>query len=82
MHGDMGIDNVILRAAELGVVSAVVDWEMTTIVDPLADLGLHLVSRLRVRSGPEWSRCIMQSNHPAAGPAGGTIRAADQARSR
>lgn len=43
VHGDYRIDNVILDPGDPGVVRAVVDWEMATIGDPLADLGLHLV---------------------------------------
>ncbi|WP_255345491.1 phosphotransferase family protein [Streptomyces chartreusis] len=45
VHGDARIDNAILDPAELGTVRALVDWEMATLGDPLADLGLHLVYR-------------------------------------
>nr|WP_322763163.1 phosphotransferase family protein [Frankia sp. Cr2] len=45
VHGDLRIDNVIFDAADVSVVRAVVDWEMATLGDPLADLGLHLVYR-------------------------------------
>jgi aminoglycoside phosphotransferase (APT) family kinase protein len=43
VHGDFRIDNTILDPADATVVRAVVDWEMATLGDPLADLGLHLV---------------------------------------
>jgi aminoglycoside phosphotransferase (APT) family kinase protein len=43
VHGDYRIDNTILDFDDPAVVRAVVDWEMATIGDPLADLGLHLV---------------------------------------
>jgi aminoglycoside phosphotransferase (APT) family kinase protein len=43
VHGDFRIDNVILDRADPGRVRALVDWEMATLGDPLADLGLHLV---------------------------------------
>jgi aminoglycoside phosphotransferase (APT) family kinase protein len=43
VHGDYRIDNAILDAADVGTVRALVDWEMATLGDPLADLGLHLV---------------------------------------
>ncbi|MBN6038357.1 phosphotransferase family protein [Amycolatopsis sp. 195334CR] len=43
VHGDYRIDNTILDGDDAGVVRAVVDWEMATLGDPLADLGLHLV---------------------------------------
>jgi aminoglycoside phosphotransferase (APT) family kinase protein len=42
VHGDFRIDNAILDAGDAGVVRALVDWEMATLGDPLADLGLHL----------------------------------------
>jgi aminoglycoside phosphotransferase (APT) family kinase protein len=43
VHGDYRIDNVILAADDPATALAVVDWEMATLGDPLADLGLHLV---------------------------------------
>ena len=43
VHGDYRIDNTILDHVDSAVVRAVVDWEMATLGDPLADLGLHLV---------------------------------------
>ncbi|MGW4527557.1 phosphotransferase family protein [Amycolatopsis sp. NPDC004378] len=42
VHGDYRIDNAILAEGNPGVVRALVDWEMATIGDPLADLGLHV----------------------------------------
>jgi aminoglycoside phosphotransferase (APT) family kinase protein len=41
VHGDYRLDNMILSPA--GAVSAVVDWELCTLGDPLADVGLLLV---------------------------------------
>ncbi|TKG72874.1 phosphotransferase family protein [Prauserella endophytica] len=43
VHGDFRIDNAILDPGDPGRVLAIVDWEMATLGDPLADLGLHLV---------------------------------------
>ncbi|MGW4488379.1 phosphotransferase family protein [Amycolatopsis sp. NPDC004368] len=43
VHGDYRIDNVILAPDDPAKARAVVDWEMATLGDPLADLGLHLV---------------------------------------
>jgi aminoglycoside phosphotransferase (APT) family kinase protein len=42
VHGDYRLDNVILDPGS-GAVAAVLDWELTTLGDPLADLGLLLV---------------------------------------
>jgi aminoglycoside phosphotransferase (APT) family kinase protein len=41
VHGDYRLDNMIL--GESGEVAAVVDWELCTLGDPLADVGLLLV---------------------------------------
>ena len=41
VHGDYRLDNMILD--ESGEVAAVVDWELCTLGDPLADVGLLLV---------------------------------------
>ncbi|GII92828.1 phosphotransferase family protein [Sinosporangium siamense] len=40
VHGDYRLDNAILDAADPGRIRAVLDWEMATLGDPLADLGL------------------------------------------
>jgi aminoglycoside phosphotransferase (APT) family kinase protein len=40
VHGDFRIDNAVLAAD--GEVVAVVDWELSTLGDPLADLGMTL----------------------------------------
>ncbi|MEV7731740.1 phosphotransferase family protein [Streptomyces sp. NPDC088921] len=45
VHGDYRIDNAILDPADPAKIRALVDWEMATLGDPLADLGLHLVYR-------------------------------------
>jgi len=39
VHGDYRFDNVILDATGSGTIRAVLDWELSTIGDPLADLG-------------------------------------------
>jgi aminoglycoside phosphotransferase (APT) family kinase protein len=43
VHGDYRIDNVIVDAADSGRIAAVLDWEMSTLGDPLADLGMLLM---------------------------------------
>jgi aminoglycoside phosphotransferase (APT) family kinase protein len=44
VHGDYRIDNVVLDRSQPGRVLAVLDWEMATLGDPLADLGLMMVT--------------------------------------
>ena len=43
VHGDFRVDNTILDAQHPGRIAGVLDWEMSTLGDPLADLGLTLV---------------------------------------
>lgn len=42
VHGDFRLDNTLVRLGALASIAAVVDWEMSTLGDPLADLGLTL----------------------------------------
>jgi len=43
VHGDFRLDNVLVTVDPKPRIAAVVDWEMATLGDPLADLGLTLV---------------------------------------
>jgi aminoglycoside phosphotransferase (APT) family kinase protein len=43
VHGDLRLDNMLVTLAPATAVAAVVDWEMSTLGDPLADLGLTLM---------------------------------------
>jgi aminoglycoside phosphotransferase (APT) family kinase protein len=42
VHGDFRLDNTLVRLGNPASIAAVVDWEMSTLGDPLADLGLTL----------------------------------------
>jgi aminoglycoside phosphotransferase (APT) family kinase protein len=43
VHGDYRLDNTMLAPDDAGRVAAVLDWEMSTLGDPLADVGLFLL---------------------------------------
>jgi aminoglycoside phosphotransferase (APT) family kinase protein len=45
VHGDYRIDNTILDSADAGKVLAVLDWEMSTLGDPISDAALMCVYR-------------------------------------
>ena len=45
MHGDYRIDNTMLDADDATKVRAVLDWEMSTLGDPLSDAALMCVYR-------------------------------------
>ena len=47
MHGDYRIDNTLLAADQAGAlrVAAVVDWELSTIGDPVADVAMMCAYR-------------------------------------
>jgi aminoglycoside phosphotransferase (APT) family kinase protein len=42
VHGDFRLDNCVLHAARPGAIVAVLDWEMSTLGDPLADFAAML----------------------------------------
>jgi aminoglycoside phosphotransferase (APT) family kinase protein len=43
VHGDYRLDNMLIVLGSSPSIAAVLDWEMSTLGDPLADLGLALV---------------------------------------
>jgi aminoglycoside phosphotransferase (APT) family kinase protein len=43
VHGDYRLDNMLVTLGAEPGITAVLDWEMSTLCDPLADLGLALV---------------------------------------
>jgi aminoglycoside phosphotransferase (APT) family kinase protein len=43
VHGDFRLDNMLVTLGSEPAIAAVVDWEMSTLGDPLADLGLTLM---------------------------------------
>jgi aminoglycoside phosphotransferase (APT) family kinase protein len=51
VHGDYRLDNVMF-SADLKTILAVMDWEMATIGDPLADVGLMVVYTDRSELAP------------------------------
>jgi aminoglycoside phosphotransferase (APT) family kinase protein len=54
VHGDYRIDNCLFDAGDPGRVKAVLDWEMSTLGDPMADLGLLLVYWYHADEEPVW----------------------------
>ncbi len=54
VHGDYRIDNCLFDAADPGTIRAVLDWELSTLGDPLADLGLLLVYWHEADDEPVW----------------------------
>ena len=59
LHGDYRLDNVVLDPGRPDRIAAVLDWEMSTLGDPLADVGLLVVYWRANRDDPR---------HPAAVP--------------
>ena len=52
VHGDFRLDNVMYASDDPASVVAVLDWEMSTVGDPLCDLGLLLVYWADSRDDP------------------------------
>jgi aminoglycoside phosphotransferase (APT) family kinase protein len=51
VHGDYRLDNMIIAPDD--TVAAVLDWEMSTLGDPLTDVGLTVVYRQRETAGDD-----------------------------
>ncbi|MER5945947.1 phosphotransferase family protein [Streptomyces sp. NPDC001904] len=68
VHGDYRLDNVLVRQDADGVdrIKAVLDWEMSTLGDPLTDLGLLAMysARLELPDSPI-STTASAAGHPA-----------------
>jgi aminoglycoside phosphotransferase (APT) family kinase protein len=54
VHGDYRIDNCLFDADDPGRIKAVLDWEMSTLGDPMADLGLLFVYWNQAEELPVW----------------------------
>ncbi|WP_226370289.1 phosphotransferase family protein [Pseudonocardia oceani] len=54
VHGDYRIDNCLFDTDDPGRIRAVLDWELSTLGDPLADLGLLLVYWHEADDEPVW----------------------------
>jgi aminoglycoside phosphotransferase (APT) family kinase protein len=65
VHGDYRIDNTMLDAVDATKVRAVLDWEMSTLGDPLSDAALMCVYRHpmfdMVHADAAWSSPLMPS---------------------
>ena len=66
-HGDFRIDNMIFAHDEPRVI-ALLDWELSTLGDPIADLSYFLMSWVQPRRGPQRSarRRRQGAGHPDA----------------
>jgi aminoglycoside phosphotransferase (APT) family kinase protein len=64
IHNDFKYDNVVFDPEDLSQVRAVLDWEMSTIGDPLADLGCTLAYWIDASDPPEVR--ALQLGAPAA----------------
>ena len=54
LHNDYRLDNCLLDSADPGRIEAVLDWDMCTQGDPLADLGYVLNYWVEPDDPPEW----------------------------
>jgi aminoglycoside phosphotransferase (APT) family kinase protein len=64
VHNDFKFDNTILDASDLTRPIAVLDWDMCTIGDPLADLGNVLTLWMEPGDPAPIGSSIMQTVHP------------------
>jgi aminoglycoside phosphotransferase (APT) family kinase protein len=67
VHGDYRIDNLMYDRDDPGRIRAVLDWEMSTLGDPLSDLGLLMIYWNGPDDPPVWRRAQLlpsPSQHP------------------
>lgn len=64
VHGDFKLDNVMLDARDIGRLVAVFDWEMSTIGDPLVDLGILLAYWVHTASADRRDALTTVTNGP------------------
>jgi aminoglycoside phosphotransferase (APT) family kinase protein len=66
VHGDYRLDNMILHPTEPKVI-AVLDWELSTLGDPLADFTYHLMSWVMPSSDPNRPSLALVEDKEAKG---------------
>jgi aminoglycoside phosphotransferase (APT) family kinase protein len=64
VHGDYRLGNMMMDFNEPGRVVAILDWEMATLGDPLADLGYTLLYWTEPGDPPEAIAGSMVTTHP------------------
>ncbi|MEG9862176.1 MAG: phosphotransferase [Parvularculales bacterium] len=64
VHGDYRLDNMIIHPAESRVI-AVLDWELSTLGNPLADFSYHLMSW--IMPAGDGNKGLAESDLPALG---------------
>ena len=67
IHNDYKFDNVMLNPENLTEINAVLDWEMTTVGEPLMDLGSSLAYWMSKESGESmlsmpFNPCVLMEN--------------------
>jgi len=66
VHGDYRLDNMVLHPTEPKVI-AVLDWELSTLGDPLADFTYHLMSWVMPSSDPNRPSLALVEDKEARG---------------
>jgi aminoglycoside phosphotransferase (APT) family kinase protein len=67
LHNDYKYDNLILDPADITRVVGVLDWEMSTIGDPLSDLGTAMAYWVETNDPEEWQSIRWcPSNYPGS----------------
>lgn len=60
LHGDWKLDNLVLDLSGEPRITGILDWEMTTVGDPLMDLGASLAYWVTADDDPAYARLLAQ----------------------
>lgn len=65
LHNDFRLDNLLVSSNQSNKISAILDWEMTTVGDPLLDLGIALSYWIEQSDPAPWHHVRWQPSHIA-----------------
>lgn len=66
LHGDFRIDNCILNKTNPRIITAILDWEISALGDPIMDLGNTLAYWIE-KNDPEWMGMMVRQPSTAPG---------------
>lgn len=63
VHNDFRLDNLLVHSDRPAEITAILDWEMATVGDPLLDLGVMLAYWIEQQDPAKWQNVRWQPSH-------------------